>query len=326
MSFKQITAAPLRLNRSELAVPASQTKFFRKAAQSNADIIFLDLEDSVAPNEKLQARLNVIAAINDLDWGDKTLSLRVNGLDTAYTYRDLVDVLEKTTERLDLIMLPKIGTAADIYAIDLWVTQIEQAIGRKKRLGFEIIIESALGMQNINEIAAASPRNESLHFGPGDYAASIHARTTAIGDLNPDYAVPGIADANGKCPLLPGDMWHYVISRMVIAARANGLRPIDGAFGDFSNNDGFIIAAKRAASIGCEGKWAIHPTQIELANQVMYPSEAEITQARKILVAMAETEKTGQGAVSLEGKLIDYASMRQAEMMIAKIDLITTKA
>ena len=328
MSFQEINRVVPRLNRSELAVPASQTKFFEKAARSDADIIFLDLEDSVAPDEKPQARKNAIDAINDIDWGRKTLSLRINGLDTEYCYQDLVTVLENAGDRLDLIMLPKIGTGADIYAMDLLVTQIERAKKRKKPVGFEILIESALGMKNIFEIAGASKRNESLHFGPGDFAASIHARSTSIGDLNPDYAVLNRAEAIDDNPpnLIQGDMWHSVLFQILLAARSHGLRPIDGAFGDFSDSHGFAIAAKRAAAIGFEGKWAIHPSQISPANEIMSPTEPEIAQARKILKAMEDAERAGQGAVSLDGKLIDYASMRQAEMLIAKIAQINAKS
>ncbi len=323
MSFTNVKSAEPRLNRSELAVPASKVKFFEKAANSEADIIFLDLEDSVSPNEKPEARKNAVAAINEIDWGHKTLSMRVNGLDTLYTYKDLVDVLEHTGERLDLIMLPKIGTAEDIYAIDWLITQIEANIGRQKKLGFEIIIESALGLKNIHAIAGASPRNESLHFGPGDFAASIHARSTEIGGINPDYAV--LDNRQDPPELVPGDMWHYALSKIMIAARAYGLRAIDGAFGDFSNADAFTVAAKRAATMGFEGKWAIHPSQIALANDVMSPTEKDINDARRVLVAMQDAEKQGQGAVSLDGKLIDYASMRQAEMLVKKAEMIAGK-
>ncbi|MEQ8698575.1 MAG: aldolase/citrate lyase family protein, partial [Bauldia litoralis] len=160
MSFTTITPAPARLNRSELAVPGSSPKFFEKAAAGPADAVFLDLEDAVAPDKKDEARKNIIQAIGDVDWGDKVLSVRINGLDTPLMYRDVIEVLENASERLDLIMIPKVGTAADVYAVDMLVTQVETAMGRKKRIGFELIIETALGMQNIAEIAAASPRNE----------------------------------------------------------------------------------------------------------------------------------------------------------------------
>ncbi|MDP0926368.1 CoA ester lyase [Paracoccus onubensis] len=318
MSFFPIEQAPARLNRSELAVPGSQPQMFEKAAKSDVDVIFLDLEDAVAPDEKAQARKNIIKALNEIDWGKKSMSIRINGLDTHYMYRDVVDIVEQAGERLDLIMIPKVGTAADVYAVDMMVTQIEDAKGYKKRIGFEHIIETALGMQNVSEIAAASKRNESLHFGVADYAASTRARTTVIGGVNENYAVLTDADLDGNRQVHWGDMWHYALSRMVVAARANGLRPIDGPFGDFSDPDGYKAAAYRAAVLGCEGKWAIHPSQIALANEVMSPSAEEIARAEKILAAMAEAEAAGKGAVSLDGRLIDYASIRQAEVLVEK--------
>jgi malyl-CoA/(S)-citramalyl-CoA lyase len=322
MSFKTIEQAPARLNRSELAVPGSQPQLFDKAAKSAADIVFLDLEDAVAPDDKAQARKNVIQAIGDLDWGSKALSVRINGLDTHYMYRDVVDVLEQASERLDLIMIPKVGTAADVYALDMLCTQIETAKGRKKRVGFEMIVETALGMQNVQEIAGASKRNESLHFGVADYAASTRARTTSIGGANQDYAVLTEPLADGSRAVHWGDMWHYALARMIVAARANGLRPIDGPFGDFSDAEAFKAAARRAAVLGCEGKWAIHPSQVGLANDVMSPSEAEVTRAKRILAAMDEAAKAGKGAVSLDGRLIDYASIRQAEVLVKKAEQI----
>ena len=291
---------------------------FEKAAQSDADVTFLDLEDAVAPDDKAQARKNIIKALNELDWGTKTMSVRINGLDTHYMYRDVVDVVEQAGERLDLIMIPKVGTAADVYAIDMMVTQIEAAKGYKKRIGFEHIIETALGMQNVTAMAGASKRNESLHFGVADYAASTRARTTVIGGVNPDYAVLTDPLEGGNREVHWGDMWHYALARMVVAARANGLRPVDGPFGDFSDPDGYLYAAKRAAVLGCEGKWAIHPSQIALANETMSPSEVEVNRARRILEAMTVAAAEGKGAASLDGRLIDYASIRQAEVLVEK--------
>ena len=322
MSFTIIQPAPARLNRSELAVPGSSPGLFEKAAKSAADVIFLDLEDAVAPDDKVQARKNVVEALRDIDWGSKTISVRINGLDTHYMYRDVVDVIEQGGDRLDLIMIPKVGTAADVYAVDMLVTQCEDAVGRKKRIGFEHIIETALGMANVNEIAAASPRNESLHFGVADYAASTKARTTVIGGPNRNYGVLTDPDGSDNRHYHWGDMWHYAIARMVVAARANGLRPIDGPFGDFSDADGFRAQANRAAVLGCEGKWAIHPSQIALANEVNSPSEKEVKQAHRILEAMEQAKKDGKGAVSLDGRLIDIASIRQAEVMVKKAEQI----
>jgi malyl-CoA/(S)-citramalyl-CoA lyase len=322
MSFKIVEQAPARLNRSELAVPGSQPNLFEKAAKSAADVIFLDLEDAVAPDDKAQARKNVIQALRDIDWGNKHMSVRINGLDTHFMYRDVVDVIEQAGERLDLIMIPKVGTAADVYAVDMLVTQCEAAMGRKKHIGFEMIIETALGMQNVHEIAAASKRNESLHFGVADYAASTKARTTNIGGANPSYAVLTDKDEHGDRDTHWGDMWHYAIARMVVAARANGLRPVDGPFGDFSDPDGYRAGGNRAGVLGCEGKWAIHPSQVALANEIFSPSDAEVTKARRILEAMAQAQKEGRGAVALDGRLIDLASIRQAEVLVAKAQQI----
>ena len=322
MSFTIVEQAQARLNRSELAVPGSNPSLFEKAAKSAADVIFLDLEDAVAPDDKVQARKNLIEALRDIDWGTKTMSVRINGLDTHYMYRDVVDVLEQGGERLDVIMIPKAGTASDIYAVDMLVTQIEAAVSRKKRIGFEMIIETALGMANVDEIAAASARNESLHFGVADYAASTKARTTVIGGPNKLYGV--LTDKEGDAPREYhwGDMWHYAVARMVVAARANGLRPIDGPFGDFSDADGFRAQANRAAALGCEGKWAIHPSQIALANEVNSPSDEEVTRAKRIIEAMKQATKEGKGAVALDGRLIDIASIKQAEVMVSKAEQI----
>jgi malyl-CoA/(S)-citramalyl-CoA lyase len=326
MSFKIVEQAPARLNRSELAVPGSQPQLFEKAAKSAADVIFLDLEDAVAPDDKVQARKNVIAALRDIDWGSKVMSVRINGLDTHFMYRDVVDVIEQGGERLDLIMIPKVGTAADVYATDMLVTQCEAAVARKKKIGFEMIIETALGMQNVHEIAAASKRNESLHFGVADYAASTKARTTNIGGANPNYAVLTDKDAAIYRDVHWGDMWHYAVARMVVAARANGLRPIDGPFGDFSDADGYKAGGNRAGVLGCEGKWAIHPSQVALANELFTPADAEVKKAQRILEAMAQAQKEGKGAVSLDGRLIDLASIRQAEVLVEKAKQIAAAA
>ncbi len=322
MSFTIVEQAPARLNRSELAVPGSNPALFEKAAASAADVVFLDLEDAVAPDDKVQARKNIIRALNDVDWGSKTMSVRINGLDTHYMYRDVVDIIEQGGERLDMFMIPKAGTAADVYAVDMLVTQCEDAVGRKKRIGFEHIIETALGMANVDAIAAASKRNESLHFGVADYAASTKARTTVIGGPNALYGVLTDPEEGHERDYHWGDMWHYAVSRMVVAARANGLRPIDGPFGDFQDPDGFVAQANRAACLGCEGKWAIHPSQIALANEVNSPSEAEVTKAKRIIEAMEQALKEGKGAVALDGRLIDIASIKQAEVLVKKAEQV----
>jgi malyl-CoA/(S)-citramalyl-CoA lyase len=321
MSFTLVEQARPRLHRSELAVPGSNPSLFEKAAKSKADIVFLDLEDAVAPDEKEQARRNVIAALNDIDWGEKTLMLRINGLDTYYMYRDVVDVLE-VCPRLDMILIPKVGVASDVYALDMLVSQIEAAKKRTKRIGFEVLIETALGMANVEAIAQSSRRLEAMSFGVADYAASTRARTTVIGGVNPEYGVLADPDAEGKRPYFWADQWHAAQTRMMVACRAYGLRPIDGPFGDFSDPEGYSAAARRAAVLGYEGKWAIHPSQIALANQVFTPSDTEVTRAQRILDAMNQAAKEGRGAVSLDGKLIDIASIRMAEALLDKAKAI----
>jgi malyl-CoA/(S)-citramalyl-CoA lyase len=322
MSFTLIEQATPRLHRSELAVPGSAPAMFEKAAQSKADVVFLDLEDAVAPDDKEQARKNIIQALNDINWGKKTMTLRINGLDTHYCYRDVVDVVE-ACPRLDTILIPKVGVPQDVYAIDMLVTQIEQYKKREKKLGFELLIETALGMANVEAIAQSSKRLEAMSFGVADYAASTRARTTVIGGVNPDYGVLTDKDKSGHREYYWADQWHAAQTRMMVACRAYGLRPIDGPFGDFGDPDGYIAAAKRAAVLGYEGKWAIHPSQIELANQVFTPSEAEVTKARRILEAMKQAAKEGKGAVSLDGRLIDIASIRMAEALIEKANSIS---
>ena len=305
MSYTLHPLKKQRLQRSELAVPGSNPSMIDKAADSDVDYIFLDLEDAVAPPEKVQARANIIQALNDIDWKakGKTMSIRINGLDTHYMYRDVVEIVEQAGQHLDTILVPKVGVPADLYTVETMVSQIEEAMGFTHQIGLEALIETALGMANVEAIAAAPGRLEALHFGVADYAASNRARTVVIGGLNPDY---------------PGDQWHFALSRMTVACRAYGLRAIDGPFGDFNDPDAYIAAAKRGAALGIEGKWAIHPSQIALANEVMSPSEAEVTKARRILEAMAEAEAAGKGAVSLDGRLIDYASIRQAEVLVEK--------
>ena len=322
MSFTLVEQARARLQRSELAVPGSNPGMFEKAAKSKADIIFLDCEDAVAPDDKEQARKNIIAGLNEIDWGTKTMMLRINGLDTHYMYRDVVDIVE-ACPRLDMILIPKVGVPADVYAVDMLVTQIEAAKKREKRIGFEVLIETALGMANVEAIAQSSKRLEAMSFGVADYAASTRARTTVIGGVNPDYGVLADKDADGNREYFWADQWHAAQTRMLVACRAYGLRPIDGPFGDFSDPDGYSAAANRAAVLGYEGKWAIHPSQIDLANEVFTPSEAEVTKARRVVEAMEQAAKEGKGAVSLDGRLIDIASIRMAEALLAKAKAVT---
>ena len=306
MSHTRYAPARQRLQRSELAVPGSNPALFAKAAASDVDYVFLDLEDAVAPGDKEQARRNVIKGLRDIDWRGlgKTISVRINGIDTHYMYRDVVDVVEQAGEHLDTILIPKVGVAADVYMVDAMVSQIEEAMGLTNPIGIEVLIETTLGMANVEAIATSSPRLEAMHFGVADYAASCRARTTNIGGLNPDY---------------PGDQWHEGLSRMLVACRAYGIRPIDGPFGDFNDPDGYMEGARRAAALGYEGKWAIHPSQIGLANEVFSPPAEEVDRAHRILAALAEAAAEGRGAAQLEGRMIDAASARMAENVVAQI-------
>jgi len=225
-----------------------------------------------------------------------------------------------------MLLIPKVGVPQDVYAVDMLVTQIESAKKREKRLGFEVLIETALGMANVEAIAQSSRRLEAMSFGVADYAASTRARTTVIGGVNRDSGVLTDKGEDGLRQYFWTDPWHAAQTRMMVACRAYGLRPIDGPFGDFKDPDGFIAAANRAAVLGYEGKWAIHPSQIDLANQVYTPSQAEVAKARRIVEAMAQAAKEGRGAVSLDGRLIDIASIRMAQALLAKADSITAAA
>ncbi len=303
MSHTRHEPARPRLQRSELAVPGSNPAMFEKALTCAADYVFLDLEDAVAPADKEQARRNVIEALLTLDWRGhgKTICVRVNGIDTHYYYRDMVDVIEQAGHRLDVVLVPKVGVPGDVYLTDALLTQIEAAKGIPHRIGIDVLIETALGMANVEAIAQSSKRLETMHFGVADYAASMRARTVNIGGLNPDY---------------PGDQWHASLTRMIVACRAYGLRPVDGPFGDFKDPEGYLAAARRGAALGIEGKWAIHPSQIELANQVFSPPEAEVLRARRILEALEQAAREGKGAAQLDGKMIDAASARMANVVV----------
>ena len=304
MSFRYYKPARSRLQRSELAVPGSSPEMFEKALNSKADYIFLDLEDAVSPMDKITARQNVIKGLKEFNWKEKgkTISVRINSPDTHYMYRDIIDLVEEVGDKLDTILLPKAGTASDVYMIDCLLTQIETNKKLKNKIGIECLIETALGMSNIKEIAKSSKRLEALHFGVADYAASLRARTVVIGGLNPDY---------------PGDQWHHGLSQLVMTCRAYGLRAIDGPFGDFNDPDAYIEAAKRGAAIGIEGKWAIHPSQIELANKVFSPPSSEVTKAKRILEELDKAAKAGKGAAQLDGRMIDAASARMAENIVS---------
>jgi len=287
-------------------------------AGSAADVINLDLEDSVAPDDKDSARKSVIEAIGDIDWGNKRLSVRINGLDTPYWYRDVVDLLEQASDRLDQIMIPKVGCAADLYAVDTLVTAAEAAAGRAKRLAFEVIIESAAGISHVEEIAAASPRLEAMSLGAADFAASMGMQTTGIGGTQENYYM--LREGQSYWP----DPWHWATAAIVAACRTHGVMPVDGPFGDFSDEDGFRAQARRAATLGMVGKWAIHPKQVTLANEVFTPSDAAVAEAREILAAMEEAKASGAGATVYKGRLVDIASIKQAEVIVRQSEMISS--
>ncbi|PWJ22478.1 L-malyl-CoA/beta-methylmalyl-CoA lyase [Jannaschia seohaensis] len=320
MSFRLQPTPAARPNRCQLFGPGSNPKLFPKMAASAADVINLDLEDSVAPSDKDAARANVIEAIGAQDWGNKTLSVRINALDTPYWYRDVVDLLEQASERLDQIMIPKVGCAEDLYAVDALVTAVETAKGRSKKIGFEVIIESAAGIAHVEAIAAASPRLTAMSLGAADFAASMGMQTTGIGGTQEDYYM--LQDGQRHW----SDPWHWAQAAIVAACRTHGVLPVDGPFGDFSDDEGFRAQARRSAVLGMVGKWAIHPKQIALANEVFTPSEAKVAEAREILAAMEKAKAEGAGATVYKGRLVDIASIKQAEVVVRQADLIASNS
>ena len=316
MSFHIQPAPPSRPNRCQLFGPGSRPAIFEKMAMSAADVINLDLEDSIAPSDKDSARKNVIDAIGDVDWGRKTLSVRINGLDTPYWYRDIVDLLEHASERLDQIMIPKVGNGADLYAVDALVTAIERAKGREKRINFEVIIESAAGIAHVEEIAAASPRLVAMSLGAADFAASMGMQTTGIGGTQENYYMLHSAEKHWSDP------WHWAQAAIVAACRTHGVLPVDGPFGDFSDDEGFRAQSRRSATLGMVGKWAIHPKQVALANEVFTPSDAAVQEAQEILAAMEDAKANGEGATVYKGRLVDIASIKQAEVIVKQAELL----
>lgn len=322
MSFRLQPTPPARPNRCQLFGPASRKALFEKMAVSKADVINIDLEDSVAPSDKEKARSNAVEAINQIDWGKKTLSVRINGLDTPYWYRDVVDLIEQTNGRLDQIMIPKAGNAQDIYAVDALVTSIESSKMISNRINFEAIIETAAGLVNVNKIAASSSRLQSLSLGAADFAASMGMQTTGIGGTQTNYYMIENGEVESDRAIHFSDPWHTVTTSIVAACRANGLLPVDGPFGDFSDDAGFKAQALRSATLGMVGKWAIHPKQIDLANDVFTPSKEAVAEAREILLAMENAKNSGEGATVYKGRLVDIASIKQAEVIVRQSELM----
>lgn len=309
-----IPPRPQRLQRSELAVPATNPRFFAKAAASAADVVFLDLEDAVAPAAKDQARAQAIAALNEIDWGHKTMAVRVNGLDTPWAHRDILDVARQAP-RLDLILLPKAGSAFDVQFVDQLLTLIERETGRTKRVGIEVLIETALGVANAEAIAASSPRLEAMIFGVGDYTVDMRTYDAVFGTPSERYAVLTSAAGSGARQRHWNDQWHFAMARIANACRAYGLRPVDGPYTDFRDTEGYQACAARAAALGFEGKWAIHPSQIDMANEAFSPTAAQLEWAAHVEALIEETSRSGQGAVGDGGVLIDMAHLKQARQL-----------
>lgn len=312
---------PPRLQRSELAVPATRERFLQKAAGSDADAVFLDLEDAVAPQKKDEARRQAIAALNALDWGRKTVAVRVNGLDTPWALSDIVDIA-RLAPRLDLILLPKAGSADDVRFVDQVLTLVEREQDRGKRTGIEVLIETARGVANVEAIAQASPRLEAMIFGVGDYSVEMRTMDRVFGRPNPDYAVLTHGEAGSPRQPHWNDQWHFAMARIANACRANGLRPIDGPFTDFGDAAGYRASALRARSLGFEGKWAIHPSQIDSANEVFSPSRDELDWSARIEQLLAQAMQEGQGALGDGGVLIDMAHHKLAAAIRERQSLV----
>ncbi len=318
---------PTRLQRSELAVPATRSRFFAKAAEGAADTLFLDLEDAVAPGQKEEARAQAIQALQAIDWGTKTVAVRVNGLDTPWALRDIVDIARQAP-RLDLVLLPKTSCAADVRFVDQVLTLVERETGRAKRTGIEVLIETARGVANVEEIAQSSDRLEAMIFGVGDYSIDMRTQDRVFGRPNAHYAVltDPDPDAAGQRRRHWNDQWHFAMARIATACRAWGLRPIDGPYTDYGDTEGYRACAERARALGFEGKWAIHPTQIALANEVFSPTGEELDWAARTGELLAQTARAGQGAVGAGGVLIDMAHEKLAAQIVQRQALIARTA
>lgn len=295
-----------RLRRCQLSVPGSSEKMMEKAAGLGVDYVFLDLEDAVAPSEKRPARQKIVKALNTLDWGRTVRCVRVNDLTTEYAYEDIIEVVEGARENLDMIMLPKAMSAADVQFVDKLLTMMEKKLGLKKRIGIDVLIEEVEAMQNVEAIAASTPRLECLIFGMGDYSAS---QGVSMRDIGGDGGYPG-------------DIWHYQRHRLTIAARSNKIDAVDGPFADFRSPDTYRQEARRAMILGMVGKWAIHPSQVPLAQEIFSPPKADVERARAMIRAYDEALTQGLGAVQYEGKMIDIASVRIVRNLVERADLI----
>jgi len=315
MSFTIPKPRTRRVQRSELAVPATSTHFFERAARSAADFIFLDLEDAVAPARKPEAREIAIDALNRIDWGNKTLAVRINGLDTEWAHRDIIEIAGRCP-RLDLVMVPKVGTAFDVRFVDALLTGLEREFPRAKQLGIEILIETTLGLSNVEDIVQSSERLEAVIFGIGDYSIDLRTCGEVIGASDPRYAVLTDPDERGGRHAHWNDQWHFALARIANTCRAHGLRAIDGPYANFGDPVGFRASAERDAALGFEGKWAIHPSQLDIANEVFSPTAREVAWAREIIAKSQSASAGGDGAFGQDGVLIDLAVLKRAQAII----------
>ena len=308
-----MTSPPDRLSRSMLYVPASRPDMIEKAARSDADAVCLDLEDAVAPDQKEASRANVVRALTSLDFGTRTRLVRINGLDTQYAYRDIIDVVEPAGPFVDLLMLPKTRGPDDVTFVDTLLTQIEAKTAIGHRIGVEAQIETAAGFLWAREIAGSSARLESLIFGSGDYAASMGMPLTNIGQDDEHDAA------------YPGHRWHAVMHAIVASARAHGLRALDGPYADFKDAAGLERACRTARALGFDGKQCIHPGQLATVNAVFSPLPDEVSGARSVVAAYERATKDGQGAIAVDGKMIDAANIRMAMTTLRRVRAIESK-
>ncbi|MCV7443561.1 citryl-CoA lyase [Mycobacterium paraense] len=291
------------LRRSELAVPASNDNMFDKAAACGADLVFLDLEDAVPAAFKEESRAKAITALNDIDWGRTARAIRINGLDTQWCHDDLIEVMTKAGDNLDTIIIPKARQARDVWWVDVLVTQLEEKLALRKHIRLEVLIEEVEGLANAEAIAAASPRLDALIFGVGDFSLSQGARVDTNFVPLGDY---------------PGDFWHYARNKVIVAARIAGIDAIDAPYPDYRDLPGYERDARRASLLGYTGKWAIHPDQVPVANQVYSPTADEIARAEGNIAAYREAESKGRGAVGVNGVLVDAAHVRMAQELLAR--------
>ncbi len=292
--------------RSILSVPGHITKMHLKAAASAADVVMLDLEDSVPLAEKEAARKAVINSVNSLDWGNKLLSVRINQPGNRFAYKDIIEIVPECAGRLNSIVIPKVSTPVNVHFVERLIESLEDEHGINNRLSLEPSIEDPQGLENVSAISEASKRNISLVFGIADFSSAIGAKL---------YSISGHGENED---FYPGHRWHYVLSRMVIAAKARDLIVIDAPYGNFKDNEGLRKSANLAAALGVDGKWAIHPVQLEIINEVFSPSQEEIERAKRVIEAHEKALKDGKGAVELEGRMIDSATIRLALSTLGK--------